>query len=130
MASFAFSLQTPLRTLPVVLVLASPVLGQNAVPTTSGAAPSEESAAEALQKTVQNPVASLISVPLANNTNTVNLTAQFYGNAAYPTGTSSLSMRAQIAFLFPKLTPGEKKLMMEQQLKKLEQEQQKAPEKK
>jgi len=39
-------------------------------------------------------------------------------------------MRAQIAFLFPKLTPEEKKLMMEGQLKKLEQEQQKAPEKK
>jgi hypothetical protein len=57
----------------------------------------------------------------------VNLTAQFYGNAVYPTGTSSWSMRAQIAFLFPKLTPEEKKLMMEQQLKKLEQEQQKAP---
>ena len=60
----------------------------------------------------------------------VNLTAQFYGNAAYPAGTSSWSMRAQIAFLFPKLTPEEKKLMMEEQLKKLEQEQQTAPEKK
>ena len=35
-----------------------------------------------------------------------------------------------VAFLFPKLTPEEKKLMMEEQLKKLEQEQQKAPEKK
>jgi hypothetical protein len=61
----------------------------------------------------------------------VNLTVQFYGNAAYPAGTSSWSMRAQIAFLFPKLTPEEKKLMMEEQLKKLEQEQQQeAPEKK
>jgi len=60
----------------------------------------------------------------------VNLTAQLSGNAVYPAGTSSWSMRMQIAFLFPKLTPEEKKLMMEEQLKKLEQEQQKAPEKK
>ena len=57
----------------------------------------------------------------------VNLTAQFYGNAVYPGGTSSWSVRAQIALLFPKLSPEEKKLMMEEQLKKLEQEQQKAP---
>src|SRR5277367_2837023 len=33
------------------------------------AAPDEESQAEALQKATQNPVASLISVPLQNNTN-------------------------------------------------------------
>jgi hypothetical protein len=32
----------------------------------------------------------------------VNLTAQFYGNAVYPTGTSPWNMRLQIAFLFPK----------------------------
>jgi hypothetical protein len=38
-------------------------------PAASGAAPSEESATEALQKAVQNPVASLISVPLQNNAN-------------------------------------------------------------
>ena len=60
----------------------------------------------------------------------VNLTAQFYGNAVYPAGGSSWTMRMQIAFLFPKLSPEEKKMMMEEQLKKLEQEQQKAPEKK
>ena len=36
---------------------------------TSGAASSEASATEALQKAVQNPVASLISVPLQNNAN-------------------------------------------------------------
>jgi hypothetical protein len=47
----------------------------------------------------------------------VNLTAQVYGNAA---GTSSWGVRAQIALLFPKLSPEEKKLMMEEQLKKLE----------
>ena len=58
----------------------------------------------------------------------VNLTAQFYANAVYPSGTSSWSMRMQIAFVFPKLTPEEKKMLMEEQLKKLEQ-QQKAPQK-
>ena len=52
----------------------------------------------------------------------VNLQAQFYGNAAYPNGTSSWSMRLQIAFLFPKLLPSEKKMLLEQQLKKLEQQ--------
>ena len=37
--------------------------------TQAKSAPSEESQAEALQKAVQNPVASLISVPLQNNAN-------------------------------------------------------------
>lgn len=32
----------------------------------------------------------------------VNITAQFYGNAVYPSGSSSWGVRAQIAFLFPK----------------------------
>ena len=59
----------------------------------------------------------------------VNVTAQFYGNAVYPAGTSSWSMRMQIAFLFPKLTPEQQKMLMEEKLKQLEQEQQKAPEK-
>jgi hypothetical protein len=35
----------------------------------------------------------------------VNVAAQFYGNAAHPSGGSSWSMRLQIAFLFPKLPP-------------------------
>ena len=61
----------------------------------------------------------------------VNLLAEFFGNAVYPAGTPSWSMRLAIVFLFPKLTPEEKKMLMEEQLKKLEQEQQKnAPEKK
>ena len=59
----------------------------------------------------------------------VNLQAEFYGNAVYPSGGSSWTMRMQIAFLFPKLSPEEKKALMEEQLKKLEQ-QQKGPEKK
>jgi hypothetical protein len=60
----------------------------------------------------------------------INWQAEFYGNAVYPTGTSSWTMRVQIAFLFPKLSPEEKKALMEEQLKKLEQEQQKTPQKK
>ena len=52
----------------------------------------------------------------------VNVTAQFYGNAVYPTGTSSWSMRLQIAFLFPKLTKEQQKLLLEQKLKQMEQQ--------
>ena len=59
----------------------------------------------------------------------INWQVEFYGNAVYPSGGSSWTMRMQIAFLFPKLSPEEKKMLMEEQLKKLEQ-QQKAPEKK
>ena len=52
----------------------------------------------------------------------VNLTAQFYGNAVYPSGGSSSSMRLQIAFLFPKLTKEQEKLILEKKLKQLEKE--------
>ena len=52
----------------------------------------------------------------------VNLTAQFYGNAVYPSGGSSWSMRLQIAFLFPKLTKEQEKLILEKKLKQLEKE--------
>jgi len=51
----------------------------------------------------------------------VNITAQFYGNAVHPAGTSPWGMRLQIAFLFPKLTKEQEKMMMQEQLKKLEQ---------
>ena len=60
----------------------------------------------------------------------MNLTAQFYGNAVHPSGASPWGMRLQIAFLFPKFTKEQEKEMMEMKLKQLEQEQQKAPEKK
>jgi hypothetical protein len=53
----------------------------------------------------------------------VNITAQFYGNAVYPSYTSSWSMRLQIAFLFPKLSKEQEKMLMEQKLKQLEQQQ-------
>jgi len=59
----------------------------------------------------------------------VNLTAQFYGNAVYPAGTSPWGMRLQIAFLFPKLSKQEEKMMMEQKLKQLEQEEKSQPQK-
>ena len=55
----------------------------------------------------------------------VNLTAQFYGNAVFPSQTSSWSMRLQIAFLFPKLPPKEKMLLIEEKLKEMQEEQQK-----
>jgi hypothetical protein len=52
----------------------------------------------------------------------VNLSLQFYGNAVYPAETSPWSMRAQIAFLFPKLTKEQQKMMLEKKLKQLEQQ--------
>jgi hypothetical protein len=60
----------------------------------------------------------------------VNISASFYGNAVHPaTGfsSSSWSMRLQIAFLFPKFTKEMKQMLLEKQLKQMEQEQ---PEKK
>jgi hypothetical protein len=36
----------------------------------------------------------------------VNIAAQFYGNAAYPTSGSPWGMRLSIAFLFPKMPKG------------------------
>jgi hypothetical protein len=54
----------------------------------------------------------------------VNITAQFYGNAVNPAGVSTWGMRLQIAFLFPKLSPQQQKMMMEMKLKQLEQQQQ------
>lgn len=53
----------------------------------------------------------------------VNLTTQFYGNAVHPPGASPWGMRVQIAFLFPKLTKQQQKMMMEQKLKQLEHDQ-------
>ena len=54
----------------------------------------------------------------------VNISGQFYGNAAYPNGGSPWSMRLQIAFLYPKFTKAQEKEMIEQKLKQLEQGQQ------
>jgi hypothetical protein len=53
----------------------------------------------------------------------VNIQAQFYGNATYPSGTSPWGMRLQIAFLFPQLTKKEKMLLMEEKLKEMQKQQ-------
>jgi hypothetical protein len=53
----------------------------------------------------------------------VSLTARFYGNAICPEGAPTWTMRLQVAFLFPKLSKQQEKLMMEQKFKQLEQEQ-------
>jgi hypothetical protein len=53
----------------------------------------------------------------------VNLSATFYGNAVYPTGTSSWNMRLSIALLFPKLTKEQEMMMMEQRLKQMKDQQ-------
>lgn len=52
----------------------------------------------------------------------VSLTAQFYGNAVHPVGSPAWSMRLQIAFLFPKLSNAEKKMLLEKKLKELDAE--------
>ncbi len=59
----------------------------------------------------------------------VNITAQFYGNAVHPAGASPWGMRLQIAFLFPKLSKEQEKMMMEMKLKQLEKEQSTTPKK-
>jgi hypothetical protein len=57
----------------------------------------------------------------------VNVSAQFFGNAKYPTGTSPWGMRVQLAFLYPKFTKAQEKAMLEMKLKQMDQEQQQAP---
>jgi hypothetical protein len=51
----------------------------------------------------------------------VNLSAQLYGNAVHPPGASSWGMKLQIAFLFPKLTKEQTKMMLQKKLKDMEQ---------
>jgi hypothetical protein len=41
----------------------------------------------------------------------INWQLEFYGNAVYPTGGSSWTFRRQIALLFPKLSPEQKRLL-------------------
>ena len=53
----------------------------------------------------------------------VNISAQFYGNAVHPAGTSSWGLRFQFVLLFPKLTKDQQKALLEQKLKQMEQEQ-------
>jgi hypothetical protein len=51
----------------------------------------------------------------------VNITAQFYGNAVHPPGTSPWGLRLQFVLLFPKLTQEQKKMLLEKALKQMEQ---------
>ncbi len=53
----------------------------------------------------------------------VNITAQFYGNAVHPPGASSWTMKLQIALLFPRLSKEQEKMLLEQKLKQMNQEQ-------
>jgi hypothetical protein len=57
----------------------------------------------------------------------VNITAQFYRNVVYPTGTSPWTMKLQFVLLFPKLTKKQEEMMMEQKLKQMQQEQSQNP---
>ena len=57
----------------------------------------------------------------------LSLALQFYGNPVRPAGTSPWSMRAQVAFLYPKLSKEQEKMMLEKKLKELEEEQQQTP---
>ena len=52
----------------------------------------------------------------------VNISAQFYGNAVYPLGTSSWCMKLSIALLFPRLSNDQRKELLEKALKQMEQE--------
>jgi hypothetical protein len=51
----------------------------------------------------------------------VNITAQFYGNAVHPAGTSPWGLRLQFVLLFPKLTKEQEKALLEQKLKQMNQ---------
>jgi len=53
----------------------------------------------------------------------VNITAQFYGNAVHPPGTSPWGLRLQFVLLFPKLSKEQEKALLEQKLKQMNQEQ-------
>jgi len=53
----------------------------------------------------------------------MNLQLQFFANPVRPAGTAPWTMRIQVALLYPKLTKEQEKMIMEQKLKQLEQEQ-------
>lgn len=103
----------------VFLVSTAPLLAQQGTPQSASGAqgdkkekPVAAADGDALRRAVENPVANLLSISVQNNTGfdlgsynrTVNLTAQFYGNAFRPLGTSAWNMQLKIGFLFPKFT--------------------------
>lgn len=50
----------------------------------------------------------------------VNLSAQFYANAVHPANTSPWGLKLQIAFLFPKLSKQQEKMMLQKKLKEMD----------
>ena len=52
----------------------------------------------------------------------VNISAQFYGNAVHPPGASPWNLKLQIAFLFPKLTKEQEKMLLQKKLKDMDQQ--------
>jgi len=50
----------------------------------------------------------------------VNLSAEFYGNAVHPSGQSTWTSRFSFTLLFPKLTPKQENMMLEQRLKQMD----------
>ncbi len=57
----------------------------------------------------------------------VNLSMEFYGNAVHPPGASPWTLRAQFVLLFPKLSKEQEKMLLEQKLKQMNQEQPQKP---
>jgi hypothetical protein len=53
----------------------------------------------------------------------VNWNVQFYGNAVHPPGASPWALKLQLAFLFPKLSKEQEKMLLEQKLKQMDQAQ-------
>jgi hypothetical protein len=53
----------------------------------------------------------------------INLSAQVYANAVYPSGGSPWGIRLQIAFLFPQLTPKQQMLLLEEKLEEMKKQQ-------
>ena len=49
----------------------------------------------------------------------VNISAQVQGNAVHPPGGSSWNVQVQLAFLFPRLTKQQEKMLLEQKLKQM-----------
>ena len=52
----------------------------------------------------------------------MSFVAELYGNAVHPEGASPWGLRIQISLLFPKLTPKEKMMLMEEKLKEMEEQ--------
>jgi hypothetical protein len=52
----------------------------------------------------------------------VNLSAEAYGNAVHPPGSSPWTLRLGFTLLFPKLTQEQEKMLLKKKLKQLEEQ--------